>query len=122
MVTKIASGNPDDNENSKKIRKVNLSDIQGELNKRGREAFHNQDLKDSLIELMNSENSDEAIVWEEGFVNPNLKEKQKTNLAAKFRNRVVSVTKQIAQETNKEFAVTIRYTVNGQMVISKRNA
>lgn len=122
MVTKIASGNPDENENKKGIRKINLSDIQGELNKRGREAFHDQDLKDSLTELMNSNDSDEAIVWDKGFVDPVLKDKQKTTLAAKFRNRANSVAKQIALETNKEFAITVRYTVDGQMVISKRNA
>lgn len=107
---------------AKGIRKVNLSDLQGKLNKRGRESFHDDELKASLMELLNSENSDEAFIWVDGFVDPTLKEKAKVTLSAKFRNRVTSVAKQITNETGKALAITVRYTRDGEMVVSKRNA
>lgn len=122
MATKTALGNPEDNNQKKGIRKVNLNDLSGSLSKRGREAFHDDNLKVALIELMNGEGNENAFIWDDAFVTPTLGEKAKTTLQAKFRSRANSLVKQIATDNGKEFAITVQYTNAGEMVISKRNA
>ena len=106
----------------KGIRKVNLEDLAGSLSKRGREAFHDDNLKVALIELMNGEGNENAFIWDDAFVVPTLSDKAKTTLQAKFRSRANSLVKQIATDNGKEFAITVQYTNAGEMVISKRNA
>jgi hypothetical protein len=122
MATKTALGNPEDNNKKNGIRKVNLSDLAGSLSKRGREAFHDDNLKVALIELMNGEGNENAFIWDDAFVVPTLSDKAKTTLQAKFRSRANSLVKQIATDNGNEFAITVQYTNAGEMVISKRNA
>lgn len=118
----MAAEKNDGKPSKKGIRKVNLNDLQGSLSKRGRDAFHDAILEDALIELLNGEGNENAFIWDDGFVAPNATDKEKTKLQAKFRSRANSVVKQIAQKSGKEFAITVQYTNDGQMVISKRNA
>lgn len=99
-------------------RKINLSDLQGKLSSKGRASFKDEDLYNSLIELMNSEGSGEAIIWEDGHVAPNTP--KAINAEQKFRGRVNSVVKQIVKATGQDFAVTVSYTEDGDMVIYKR--
>jgi hypothetical protein len=122
MATKTALGNPEDNNKKNGIRKVNLSDLAGSLSKRGREAFHDDNLKVALIELMNGEGNENAFIWDDAFVTPTLSDKAKTTLQAKYRSRANSLVKQIATDNGNEFAITVQYTNAGEMVISKRNA
>lgn len=111
-------------ENSKQpakgIQKVNLDDLQGQLSKRGREPFFNAELKQALIDLLDGEGNENAFIWADGFVNPNAKADEQTKLQAKFRSRANSMVAQIVEQTNKEFAITVQYTNDGKMVISKR--
>jgi hypothetical protein len=104
----------------KGIRKVNLNDLQGSLSKRGREPFFDAELKQGLIDLLDGEGNENAFIWEDGFVNPNVKADEQTKLQAKFRSRANSMVNQIVEQTNKEFAITVQYTDEGDMVISKR--
>lgn len=122
MAAKTALGNPEDKNQKKGIRKVNLNDLAGSLSKRGREAFHDENLKVALIDLMNGEGNENAFIWDDAFVNPVIGEKLKTAEQAKYRSRANSLVKQIATENGKEFAITVQYTNAGEMVISKRNA
>lgn len=118
----MSAENPDKKNQNKGVRKVNLSDIQNRMNKRGRAKFHDEELEISLLELMESKDPNEAIIWDDGFVDPNQNEKEKTKLSSKFRNRANSVAKQIAQQKSVAFEITVRYLEDGQMVISKRNS
>lgn len=120
MATKTTLGNPDDNEKKKGTRKVNLNDLRGSLSKRGREPFFDAELKAALEDLLNGEGNENAFIWNDGFVNPNAKDEEQTRLKAKFRSRANSIVQQIAETTNKEFAITIQYSDAGDMVISKR--
>lgn len=102
----------------KGIQKVNLEDLQGQINKRGRQAFHDEMLKTALADLFADSDPKSGVIWDDGFVDPNMNEKDQTKVQAKFRSRAVSVAKQI----NKDFAVTVQYLKDGRMLITKRNA
>jgi hypothetical protein len=105
---------------AKGIRKVNLADLSGSLSKKGRTAFFDDTLKDALMALMKGEGNENAFIWDDGFVNPNKPETEQTKLQAKFRSRANSVVKQIVEIEKNDFAITVQYTNDGDMVISKR--
>jgi|LakMenE18May11ns_1017448.scaffolds.fasta_scaffold9716087_1 hypothetical protein len=105
---------------AKGIRKINLADLAGSLSKKGRTAFFDDTLKDALMALMLGEGNENAFIWDDGFVNPNKAQNEQTKLQAKFRSRANSVVKQIVESEKTDFAITVQYTNDGDMVISKR--
>lgn len=85
------------------IRTINLSELQGELNKRGRDRYENAELKEMCELLINGEIP--HIVWDELFtVTAKTSEKEVANLHAKWRNRAVSVFDSI--ESGKKASIT----------------
>lgn len=103
----------------KGIRKVNLEDLVGELSQRGRQPFSNEVLFNAFIAMLNGELN--AMIWDDGFVEPELNETEQTRLQAKFRNRATSVLKQVLELNGKEMKVVIQYTKSGEMVIHQNN-
>lgn len=104
----------------KGIRKVNLNDLKGSLSKRGRDPFFDADLKAAFEELADDETNEMVLVWDDGFVDPNKNDDEQSRLKAKFRQRANSIVQQVVEEKKKNFAITIRYTDGGEMVITKR--
>lgn len=100
------------NNNGKRqgIRKVNLSDIQGSLSKRGRERYSNPELAEALRNLLAT---GEAFIWEDAQPEGDTKEKHNAS-KAKWRNRATSVFETL----NSTATVSIQWTTNDEMVIS----
>ena len=89
--------------------KVNLSDIQSRLVKRGRDAFQDPILEAELLAL-DASVEDDAFIYEAGQGNP-----EDDNYIAhknKVRNRVVSMASQHSLE------VSIQWTTDGECVVS----
>lgn len=89
--------------------KVNLSDIQSRLVKRGRDAFQDPILEADLLAL-DPANADDAFIYEAGQGNP-----ADDNYVAhknKVRNRVVSVADRYS------IAVSIQWTDAGECVVT----
>lgn len=89
--------------------KVNLSEIQSRLVKRGRDAFQDPILEAELLAL-DAGNADDAFIYEAGQGNPD-----DDNYVAhknKVRNRVVSVASQ------HELKVSIIWTDLGECVVT----
>lgn len=91
------------------IRKVNLNDLQGSLTQRGRERYENDELKNALIELLET---GESFIWEDAIVEGN-DEKSITASKMKWRNRAVSVFKSITTDEK----LTIRWTNENEMFV-----
>lgn len=94
------------------LRTVNLSDLKGTLNKRGRGRYENADLLALYADLLAGKIPN--IVWDELFtVNAKTTDKEVVNLHAKWRNRAVSVFAQ----TGSDKKISITWTDKHEMVI-----
>lgn len=95
------------------LRTVNLSELKGSLNKRGRGRYENSDLRALFQDLLDGKIQN--IVWDELFkVTPKTTDKELTNLHAKWRNRAVSVFASLGVDTHKP---SITWTSEHEMVI-----
>jgi hypothetical protein len=94
------------------LRSINLSELKGDLNKRGRDRYQNDDLKEMFQALL--EGQIENVVWDELFtVTAKTTEKAIANEHAKWRNRAVSVFDSL--ETQRKLSIT--WTSEHEMVI-----
>lgn len=96
------------------IRKVNLSDLQGSLSKKGRDRYADPILRDALLAMMSD---GEPFIWEDAVVTGKT-EKQVTASKAKWRSRAVSVFKSLGLDDDK--SITIRWTTDDEMVIAPK--
>jgi hypothetical protein len=98
------------------VKKVNLSELKGSLNKRGRGRFEDPVLREALAQMLVD---GEAIVYDELFtVTSKTTEKQIDNEHAKWRNRAVSVFESL--ESGRK--VSVSWTDAHEMIISLANA
>lgn len=109
MATQPADRNNAEATPSKGIRKVNLSDLQGQLNQRGRERYHDPELAQALTEMLTDPT---PIIWDKAKVEGKT-DKARTASKAKWRNRALSVMEGV----NSEFRLTVRWTTDDLMVI-----
>lgn len=94
------------------VRKVNLGELKGSLNQRGRSRFTDPDLKSALEQMLID---GEPVVYDELFtVTAKTTEKQIDNEKAKWRNRACSVFDSL--ESGKK--VSISWTTAHEMIIS----
>jgi hypothetical protein len=94
----------------KGTKKVNLQAIQGSLNKRGRERFHDPILAESFKEMLTD---GEAFIWLDAM--PVGKTPTEiANSRAMWRARAVSVFKSL----NSGKKITVQWTTENEMVIS----
>jgi hypothetical protein len=94
------------------LRSINLSELKGDLNKRGRDRYQNDDLKEMFQALL--EGQIENVVWDELFkVTDKTSDKTIANEHAKWRNRAVSVFDSL--ETQRKLSIT--WTSEHEMVI-----
>ena len=94
------------------VRKVNLSELKGSLNKRGRERFNDPELREALKQMLID---GEPVLYDELFtVTAKTTDKQIDNEHAKWRNRAVSVFNSL--ESNRKVSVT--WTTEHEMIIS----
>jgi hypothetical protein len=99
------------------VRKVNLSELKGSLNKRGRGRYEDPELKALLIEMLSD---GEPLVYDELYtVTAKTTTKQVDNEQAKWRNRAVSVFESI--EASEGHKLSITWTDAHEMVISLVN-
>lgn len=98
------------------VKKVNLSELKGSLNKRGRGRFEDPELKQAMEQMLID---GEPIVYDELFtVTAKTTEKQIDNQHAKWRNRAVSVFTSLGTDHK----VSIAWTDEHEMIISLANA
>lgn len=94
------------------VRKVNLSELKGSLNKRGRERFNDPELREALAQMLID---GEPVLYDELFtVTAKTTDKQIDNEHAKWRNRAVSVFNSL--ESGHKVSVT--WTTEHEMIIS----
>ncbi len=94
------------------VRKVNLSELKGSLNKRGRGRFEDPELREALAIMLQD---GEPVVYDELFtVNAKTTEHAIGNEKAKWRNRAVSVFESL--ESGRKVSVT--WTDAFEMIIS----
>lgn len=94
----------------KGVRKVNLSELQGNLSRRGRERYDNPVLKEALLEMLTD---GQPIIWDEA-VPEGKTEKAFGASKAKWRNRAVSVFDSL----NSGKKISVQWTTENEMVIS----
>lgn len=99
----------------KGIKKVNLSDLQGSLSKRGRARYADPMLAQSLAEMLNGEM--EAFIWLDAVPVGDTESALNAD-KAKWRARAVSVFNSLGS-TRK---VTIGWTTDNEMVISLKKS
>jgi len=107
---------PSDNagESPKKVnRKINLSEIQSNLVKRGKPPYENPVLATDIMSLDPNEIGD-AFIWSEATVNLKQDSTKIQSEKMKFRNRAESVSEKLG------IAIQINWLDNGQMVISRK--
>lgn len=96
---------------------INLNDLKGSVNKRGRDRYENAELTELFKSLCDGKIP--FVVWDELFkVDKNTTQKEITNQHAKWRNRAVSVFE--AMNTDKK--VSIHWTDQHEMVIQLATA
>ena len=94
------------------VKKVNLSELKGSLNKRGRGRFEDPELREAMEQMLID---GEAIVYDELFtVNAKTTGKQIDNEHAKWRNRAVSVFASLGSDRK----VSVSWTDEHEMIIS----
>jgi hypothetical protein len=99
------------------VRKVNLGELKGTLNKRGRGRYEDPELKEALIIMLQD---GEPLVYDELFtVTSKTTNKEIDNQQAKWRNRAVSVFESI--EASAGFKLSITWSDAQEMVISLAN-
>lgn len=94
------------------IRKVNLSDLAGQLSSRGKPPFQDPELFEALSEMLLD---GEGFIWETAKVTGKT-DQEVTASKAKWRNRAVSVFTQLDSKTE----ITIRWTHDNEMYISPK--
>lgn len=94
-------------------RKVNLSDIKGQLVKRGKPPYENPELV-ALINEIDPTDPDDGFIWGEATVNLNQNAKEIQKDKMRFRNRAESIAEQM------EIEIQINWLDDGQMVISRK--
>ena len=107
---------PSDNagDPSKKVnQKVNLSEIQAKLVKRGKPPYENPVLASDILSLDPNEIGD-AFVWSEATVNLNQEQPKIQAEKMKYRNRAESVSEKLGIE------IQINWLDDGRMVISRK--
>ena len=107
---------PSDNagETPKKVnQKVNLSEIQAKLVKRGKPPYENPVLATDILSLDPNEIGD-AFVWSEATVNLNQDSKKVQAEKMKYRNRAESVSEKLGIE------IQVNWLDDGRMVISRK--
>lgn len=107
---------PSDNagDPTKKVnRKINLSEIQAKLVKRGKPPYENPVLATDILSLDPNEIGD-AFIWSEATVNLNQEQTKVQAQKMKFRNRAESVSEKLGIE------IQINWLDDGQMVISRK--
>ena len=93
--------------------KVNLSEIQSKLVKRGKPPYENPVLATDILSLDPNEIGD-AFIWSEATVNLNQEQTKVQAQKMKFRNRAESVSEKLGIE------IQINWLDDGQMVISRK--
>jgi hypothetical protein len=94
------------------VRKVNLSELKGSLNKRGRGIFDDPELKEAFKQMLID---GESVVYDELFtITSKTTDKQIDNEHAKWRNRAVSVFNSLESG----YKVSISWTDEHEMIIS----
>ena len=89
--------------------KVNLSELQGVLSKRGREPFNDPALE-LEIQSLDPKIDGDAFIWDSATGNPN--DEEYTNHKAKYRGRVETIADKAG------IAVSVQWTNSGQCVVS----
>lgn len=97
------------------IRKVNLSDLQGSLSKKGRDRYADPELAEALTTMCQD---GQPFVWDTAVVKGKT-EKELVASKAKWRSRAMSVF--TALNLGDEYAITIRWTTNNEMVIAPKS-
>lgn len=92
------------------IRKVNLNELKGSLNQRGRVRYQNDELKNAFVDLLAT---GEAFIWDDAKVEGKTEKAQKAS-KGKWRNRAVSVFTSL----NSEEKISVQWTTENEMVIS----
>lgn len=100
---------------NKGIRKVNLSDLQGKMSRRGRERYHDDALALALAELLKD---GEPFVWETAVVSGDT-EKAVITSRAKWRSRAFSVFTSLNAPEN--VTISIAWTDANEMVIMRKD-
>ena len=95
-------------------RKVNLSQIQSKLVKRGKPAFEDAELSADILSL-DPNDPDDAIIWEKAKVSLTLDPKKFQSEKMKFRNRAESVAEKLG------VAIRIMWTDEGEMIIALKS-
>lgn len=94
------------------VRKVNLGELKGSLNQRGRSRFQDPDLLEAFKQMLIDH---EPVVYDELFVVTNkTTDKELDNQKAKWRNRAVSVFDSLESGHK----VSISWTTANEMIIS----
>lgn len=96
----------------KGTRKVNLNDIQGRLNKRGRERFTDPVLANALTEMLTD---GQPIIWDTAVVTGNTDKARNANKSM-WRNRAKSVFGGINPPDTMD--ISVQWTDTDEMVIS----
>jgi hypothetical protein len=107
---------PSDNagDPTKKVnRKINLSEIQAKLVKRGKPPYENPVLATDILSLDPNEIGD-AFIWSEATVNLNQEQTKVQADKMRYRNRAESVSEKLGIE------IQINWLDDGQMVISRK--
>jgi hypothetical protein len=107
---------PSDNagDPTKKVNlKINLSEIQSKLVKRGKPPYENPVLATDIMSLDPNEIGD-AFIWSEATVNLNQEQTKVQADKMRYRNRAESVSEKLGIE------IQINWLDNGQMVISRK--
>lgn len=94
----------------KGIRKVNLSDLAGSLNQRGRERYNDPELAQAMRDLLAD---GQPFIWEAVTVTGKT-DKARIASKAKWRNRAKSVM----ASQNEDVKLHIRWTIHDEMVIA----
>jgi len=93
--------------------KINLSEIQAKLVKRGKPPYENPVLATDILSLDPNEIGD-AFVWTEATVNLNQDSTKVQAEKMKYRNRAESVSEKLGIE------IQINWLDDGRMVISRK--
>lgn len=91
------------------IRKVNLSDLAGKLNQRGRSSFQDEELAEAFQQMLED---GEPFIWETAIVEGKT-DKARSSSRAKWRHRAVSVFGQL----NTGESISVCWTVDDECVI-----
>lgn len=101
----------------KGIRKVNLSELKGQLSRRGRTRFADPELAKAILEMFQD---GEAFIWEAVELVTDKGEKEYDSSKAKWRARAVSVFESLDLGTDK--AISIAWMGDEMVIFPKATA